>query len=192
MKTLKEILCEEAPVKSTKSPMQRRREMGRRMKLLAKKSSTKMKKKRARLKRRSTDKLAKTAQRKAKMMVINRSMGGSVKYNELPLQKRIQIDQKIVARKAKVIQKIAKKLGMTATNYNKTVSGGSRTEIRKESVNEMTGINVPELIRTTVHRLTHPRGYDKIIQKYIQDVGMEKQKSGSKDTNAVSKNCPAI
>jgi len=80
------------------------------MKLLAKKSATKMKKKRSRLKRRSTDKLAKTAQRKAKMMVINRSMGGSVKYNELPLQKRIQIDQKIVARKIKVIQKIAKKL----------------------------------------------------------------------------------
>ena len=48
----------------------------------------------------------------------------------------------------------------------------------------MTGINVPELIRTTVHRLTHPKGYDKIIQKYIQDVSMEKQKSGSKDTNA--------
>ena len=47
----------------------------------------------------------------------------------------------------------------------------------------MTGINVPELIRTTVHRLTHPKGYDKMIQKYIQDVSMEKQKSGSKDTN---------
>ena len=52
------------------------------------------------------------------------------------------------------------------------------------SIDEMTGINVPELIRTTVHRLTHPKGYDKIIQKYIQDVGMEKQKSGSTDTNA--------
>ena len=52
------------------------------------------------------------------------------------------------------------------------------------SIDEMTGINVPELIRTTVHRLTHPKGYEKIIQKYIQDVGMEKQRSGSKDTNA--------
>ena len=39
----------------------------------------------------------------------------------------------------------------------------------------MTGINVPELIRTTIHRLTHPKGYEKIIQKYIQDVGMERQ-----------------
>ena len=43
-------------------------------------------------------------------MVIKRSIGQKVKYNELPIQKRIQIDQKIVARKAKVIQKIAKKL----------------------------------------------------------------------------------
>ena len=47
MKTLKEMLCEKAPAKPTKSPMQRRREMGRRMKLLAKKSSVKLKKKRA-------------------------------------------------------------------------------------------------------------------------------------------------
>ena len=115
MKTLKELYStiQEDDVEEKMNPaqaMQLRRAMGRRMKLLAKKSATKMKKKRARLKRRSTDKLARTAQRKAKMMVINRSMGGSVKYNELPLQKRIQIDQKIVARKAKVIQKIAKKL----------------------------------------------------------------------------------
>ena len=116
MKTLKELYTtiqdgEEVDEKINVAKMvQLRRAMGRRMKLLAKKSATIMKKKRARLKRRSTDKLAKTAQRKAKMMVINRSMGGSVKNNELPLQKRIQIDQKIVARKAKVIQKIAKKL----------------------------------------------------------------------------------
>ena len=115
MKTLKELYStiQEDDVEEKMSPakaMQLRRAMGRRMKLLAKKSATKMKKKRARLKRRSTDKLAKSAQRKAKMMVINRSLGGSVKYNELPLQKRIQIDQKIVARKIKVIQKIAKKL----------------------------------------------------------------------------------
>ena len=115
MKTLKELYStiQEDDVEEKMNPaqaMQLRRAMGRRMKLLAKKSATKMKKKRARLKRRSTDKLAKSAQRKAKMMVINRSLGGSVKYNELPIQKRIQIDQKIVARKIKVIQKIAKKL----------------------------------------------------------------------------------
>ena len=69
-----------------------------------------MKKKRSRLRRRSSDQLMKSAARQAKMMVIKRSLGKNVKYNELPLQKRIQIDQKIVARKAAVIQKISKKL----------------------------------------------------------------------------------
>ena len=109
MRTLKEILCEKAPVKPTKSPIQRRREMGRRMKLLAKKASTKMKKKRALLKKRDTASLQKSAQKQAKMMVIKRSLG-DVDYKELPIQKRIQIDQKITAKKQKVIQKITKKL----------------------------------------------------------------------------------
>ena len=110
MKTLKEMLCEKAPVKPTKSPVQRRREMGRRMKLLAKKSSTKLKKKRALLRKRDTASLMKSAQKQAKMTVIKKQLGPEVNYNELPIQKRIQIDQKIVAKKAKVIQKITKKL----------------------------------------------------------------------------------
>ena len=115
MKTLKELYStiQEDDVEEKMNPaqaMQLRRKMGRRMKLLAKNSAVKMKKNRSRLKRRSTDKLAKSAARQAKMMVIKRSIGQKIKYNELPIQKRIQIDQKIVARKAKVIQKIAKKL----------------------------------------------------------------------------------
>ena len=110
MKTLKEMLCEKAPVKPTKSPMQRRREMGKRMKLLAKKSSTKLKKKRALLRRRDTASLQKSAAKQAKMIVIKKQLGPEVNYNELPIQKRIQIDQKIVAKKAKVIQKMTKKL----------------------------------------------------------------------------------
>jgi len=110
MKTLKEMLCEKAPIKPTKSPMQRRREMGKRMKLLAKKSSTKLKKKRALLRRRDTASLQKSAAKQAKMIVIKKQLGPEVNYNELPIQKRIQIDQKIVAKKAKVIQKMTKKL----------------------------------------------------------------------------------
>ena len=110
MKTLKEMLCEKAPVKPTKSPMQRRREMGRKMKLLAKKSSTKLKKKRALLRKRDTASLQKSAAKQAKMIVIKKQLGPEVNYNELPIQKRIQIDQKIVAKKAKVIQKMTKKL----------------------------------------------------------------------------------
>ena len=111
MKTLKEMLLgEKAPIKPTKSPMQRRREMGRRMKLLAKKSSTKLKKQRALTRKRDTASLMKSAQKKAKMTVIKKQLGTDVNYNELPVQKRIQIDQKITAKKAKVIQKMTKKI----------------------------------------------------------------------------------
>ena len=113
MKTLKEILQEtslgEKSIKPKKSPVQRRREMGRRMKLLAKKSSTKMKKKRALLRKRDSASLKKSADKQAKMMVIKRQLG-DINYNELPIQKRIQIDQNITAKKAKVIQKISTKL----------------------------------------------------------------------------------
>jgi len=113
MKTLKQILQEtslgEKSIKPKKSPVQRRREMGRRMKLLAKKSSTKMKKKRALLRKRDSASLKKSADKQAKMMVIKRQLG-DINYNELPIQKRIQIDQNITAKKAKVIQKISTKL----------------------------------------------------------------------------------
>ena len=113
MKTLKQILQEtslgEKSIKPKKSPVQRRREMGRRMKLLAKKSSTKMKKKRALLRKRDSASLKKTADKQAKMMVIKRQLG-DINYNELPIQKRIQIDQNITAKKAKQIQKISTKL----------------------------------------------------------------------------------
>ena len=104
------MLCEKAPIKPTKSPMQRRKEMGRRMKLLAKKSSTKLKKKRALLRKRDTASLMKSAQKQAKMKVIKKQLGPDINYNELPVQKRIQIDQKITAKKAKVIQKMTKKI----------------------------------------------------------------------------------
>ena len=112
MKTLTELYTEVNSVDEKQTPaqaMQTRRKMARRMKLLAKRSSTKMKKKRMRTRRRSDSALATMAQRQAKMAVIKRSMG-NVDYKELPLQTRIQIDQKIVARKRKVIDKIAKKL----------------------------------------------------------------------------------
>ena len=90
--------------------MQQRRKMARRMKMLARKSSTKIKKKRARIRRRDPDALQAIAKRQAKQMVIKRSLGPSVNYKELPIQKRIQIDQTIVAKKRKVIDKISKKL----------------------------------------------------------------------------------
>ena len=65
--------------------MQQRRKMARRMKMLARKSSTKIKKKRAKIRRRDPDALQAIAKRQAKQMVIKRSLGPSVNYKELPL-----------------------------------------------------------------------------------------------------------
>ena len=44
------------------------------------------------------------------MKVIKKSLGPDINYNELPINKRIQIDQKVTAKKAKVIQKMTKKI----------------------------------------------------------------------------------
>ena len=35
-------------------------------------------------------------------------------------------------------------------------------------IEEMTGINVPELIKTTIHRLSHPKGYADLIKAYVK------------------------
>ena len=103
----------EETVEEKKSPseiMQQRRKLARRMKLLARKSSTKIKKKRQKFRRRDNDTLQAIAKRQAKQMVIKRSLGPAINYKELPIQKRIQIDQNIVAKKRKVIDKISKKI----------------------------------------------------------------------------------
>ena len=111
MRTFKELFEEDIEEKATPAQiMQNRRKMGRRMKLLAKKSSVKMKKARMKLRRRDPEALQAIAKRQAKMMVIKRSLGPDVNYKELPMQKRIQIDQKIVAKKRAVIDKISKKI----------------------------------------------------------------------------------
>ena len=76
MRTFKELFEDEIDEKATPAQiMQNRRKMSRRMKILAKKSSTKMKKKRARIRRRDPDALQAIAKRQAKMMVIKRSLG---------------------------------------------------------------------------------------------------------------------
>ena len=43
-------------------------------------------------------------------------------------------------------------------------------ESEEGDIEEMTGINVPELIKTTIHRLTHPKGYADIMKDYIKRV----------------------
>ena len=111
MRDFKELFQEELEEKMTPAQMMmHRKKMGRKMKLLAKKSSVKAKKERMKLRRRDPDALQAIAKRQAKQMVIKRSLGPDDNYKELPIQKRIQIDQKIVAKKRAVIDKISKKI----------------------------------------------------------------------------------
>ena len=73
MKTLTELYTEVNSVDEKQTPaqaMQTRRKMARRMKLLARRTSTKMKKKRMRTRRRGDDALRKIAQKQAKMALL--------------------------------------------------------------------------------------------------------------------------
>ena len=110
MRNFKELFQDIEEKATPAQMMQNRRKMARRMKILAKKSSVKAKKARMRLRRRGTDALQAAAKRQAKMMVIKRTLGPDINYKELPMQKRIQIDQKVVAKKRAVIDKISKKI----------------------------------------------------------------------------------
>ena len=110
MRHFKDLFSELEEKKSPAEIALQRRKLGRRMRMLARKSSTKMKKKRMRTKRRSPDALQAIAKRQAKMLVIKRSLGPEINYKELPIQKRIQIDQNITSKKRAVIDKISKKL----------------------------------------------------------------------------------
>jgi len=92
------------------SPAQRRK-LRIRMKMLARKASTKIKRKLSMKKAPSTAKLLKRAKKKAKFKVIAKLMGPDISknYSKLPFQKRIQIDRKIAPKQA-VINRIAKKM----------------------------------------------------------------------------------
>ena len=97
MRTFKELFQEELEEKMTPAQMMmHRRKMGRRMKILAKKSSVKMKKARMKLRRRDNDALQAIAKRQAKQMVIKRSLSfrrsttkNSPCKNEFRLTKRL-------------------------------------------------------------------------------------------------------
>ena len=169
MKTLKEFysgLQEKSPKKPTASDIQRYKALGRRMKQIARQSSTKMKKQRAQLRRRDDASLLKSAGKQAKMLVIKKQLGPDVKYNELPLQKRIQINQKIVSKKAKVIQKITKKI-------LRKLKAGEGERVKKAKLAKQQKENVDESSRLQ-------RAYNDIVKDYSDMV----QKGGGKHSNA--------
>ena len=83
-----------------------RKKMARRMKKLARSPAVKMKKARARLRFRSTDKLIVVARKQAlKAMKLKKFPT----YNEMSLQQRVKVDQIVQQRYSKVVDKIVRK-----------------------------------------------------------------------------------
>ena len=102
MRTFKELFEDEIDEKATPAQiMQNRRKMSRRMKLLARKSSTKMKKKRARIRRRDPDALQAIAKRQAKMMVIKRSLAQRSTTKNSPCKNVFRLTRRLLPRNVK-------------------------------------------------------------------------------------------
>ena len=88
-----------------------RRAMGRRMSKMAKSSAFKSKVARKKMKLATPDMLHKRAMKAAKMLILQKFAGLSpAKYMKLPPAARVEIDNRIVAKKGLAIQKIAKKM----------------------------------------------------------------------------------
>ena len=105
-----ESLDENVLKKISKSVKQRYLELSRRMKKVARSAIAKFTRKRTQTRKRDSAQLLQAAQRQAKMKVLNRVLGPEVNYKELPIDKRIQINQKVVAKHKKKIDKMSKKI----------------------------------------------------------------------------------
>ena len=177
MKTLKEFygdIQEKPPTKPKQSVAQRYKALGRRMAQIAKKASTKFKKKRALLRKRDDAALLKSAGKQAKNMIIKKALGPDVDYNKLPIQKRIQINQKIVSKKAKVIQKITKKI------LRKLKAGeGERVKKNRAALKAKLAQKVTQQENIDENSRLK-RAYDDIIKDYSNMV----QKGGGKHSNS--------
>ena len=177
MKTLKEFygdIQEKPPTKPKQSVIQRYKALGRRMAQIAKKASTKFKKKRALLRKRDDATLLKSAGKQAKNMIIKKALGPDVDYNKLPIQKRIQINQKIVSKKAKVIQKITKKILRKLKAGEGERVKKNRAALKAKLAQKVTQKeNVDESSRLQ-------RAYNDIVKDYSDMV----QKGGGKHSNA--------
>ena len=102
MKTFSEFISEAPRVVS----VSQRRKQARRMAKIARSEVVKAKKKRARLKPRSTAKLAQLARKKTIQKFRDKFYP---QYNDASLQQRVKIDQMIMAKHGQKIDKVAKK-----------------------------------------------------------------------------------
>ena len=102
MKTFSEFISEATRVVS----VSQRRKQARRMAKIARSAAVQAKKKRARLKTRSTAKLAQLARKKTIQKFRDKFYP---QYNDVSLQQKVKIDQMIMAKHGQKIDKIAKK-----------------------------------------------------------------------------------
>ena len=86
-----------------------RKKMARRMAKMAKSSSFKMKKKKAMLRMRNPAKLAQVARKKTIQMFRDKFYPS---YKDMSLQQKVKIDQLVMAKYGKKIDKISKKMAM--------------------------------------------------------------------------------
>ena len=105
MKTFSEFISEAPRVVS----VSQRRKQARRMAKIARSAVVQAKKKRARLKTRSTAKLAQLARKQTIQKFRDKFYPG---YNEMSLQQRVVVDQKLNQKYGKKIDKISKKIVM--------------------------------------------------------------------------------
>ena len=102
MKTFSEFISEAPRVVS----VSQRRKQARRMAKIARSAAVQAKKKRARLKTRSTAKLAQLARKQTIQKFRDKFYP---QYNDVSLQQKVKIDQMIMAKHGQKIDKIAKK-----------------------------------------------------------------------------------
>ena len=109
MKSFDELMVELSEKKAVS--LAQRRKMGRRMAKLAKSSAFKAKVARKRMKLATPDMLHKRALKQAKEIILKKFANVDKKaYMELSPAARLELDNRITAKKGPAIQKIAKKL----------------------------------------------------------------------------------
>ena len=123
MKTFKELY------EAVASVVQRKK-MARRMAKIARAPATQLKKKRARLKMRNPAKLAVLARKKTIQSFRDKFYPG---YEEMSLQQRVKVDQLIMQKYGKKIDKISKKAAMKLAKLEVERIKKARDAMRKDS-----------------------------------------------------------
>ena len=109
MKTFDELMLELTERKAVS--LSQRRKMAIRMRKMMKNPAVQAKIARTKKKLAGDDKIKKRALKMAKQIIIQKYAGmDKAKYMSIPIQQRLELDQRIVSKKQAAIQKIAKKL----------------------------------------------------------------------------------